>query len=293
MSKNFVFTWFDTSLGLLTDESPSPWTPPETVSFAQYSVERCSTTGRVHLQGFVCYKKRTRITTVKKDLPTGAHLEVMRGPVSASIEYTSKPETHVAGPWRFGTAPRDNGDTKKTKWEALQADVKAGMCERDLYEKYPSFLDRSRGVDKCISLYAPRIPDRPVDVYILWGPASAGKSYRCKQAFPDYFEAHGDLGLRTFLSYRGEKTVIIDAFLSIAWPMTSLESMIKDAVCDIPVMYGSVKTLWTTFIITTNQHPDSMYTGAVNRDALFTRVKHIYHITAREDRGGEHIDFSI
>lgn len=291
--KFWTFTAFSEKFDGIADMMcDAPYEPPQTVAYCQYSAERAPNTGRIHLQGFLAYKKRVRMSTVVADLPRGSHVERMRGTVSDNLCYTSKPESHVAGPWKFGEIPVDTADCKKSKWESLIADVKSGVCERDLYEKYPSFLDRCRGVEKAISLFAPTISERHVDVFLLWGPACTGKSYRCKQAFPDFFEAHGSLDLRTFMSYRGQKTVIVDAFLSAEWPMTSLEGMIKDAVCDIPVMYGAVKSLWTTFIITTNQHPDSMYSGAVNRGSLMLRIKKTFYISAREDKGGEKINFS-
>lgn len=64
-------------------------------------VEMCPTTGRAHLQFFVSFPQRLRLSGVKKLFP-GDHLEPARDPVKAR-EYCMKVETRVSGPWETGT----------------------------------------------------------------------------------------------------------------------------------------------------------------------------------------------
>jgi len=255
--------------------------------------ETCPETKRLHTHGFIQFRNRRKINTVLKLLrlfDAAIHLEPRRGTVNEAVDYVKK-----GGCWKEDgdLNLRDTQHKSKGVFEAALKMVKAGNTDRQILELFPQLMVHGKALAFARANCLEKLPDRPVKLFLLWGPACAGKSYRAKAAFPDYFEVHGANSLRSLMSYKGEKALIFDAFLSTEWPMTALESMIKEAVCDIPVLYGAVKTTWNYVVITTNQHPDSMWPGAVNRDAFFKRLtRPPIYVATRECDGGEPVDFT-
>lgn len=110
--QNWVFTAFQDPSGKpFTDESclaKVPFGPP--IAAAQWSVERCEKTGRLHLQGMLRMATRTVFSTVKfhlQKLCPGAHIKNMKGTWDQNLSYTSKERTHVAGPFRYNVRDPD------------------------------------------------------------------------------------------------------------------------------------------------------------------------------------------
>lgn len=99
-SRNWVFTWNnppeDTWLGGLSVDSSK---------YLYWQEERAPTTRTLHLQGFVCFSTLKSHSQVRALLP-GGRIEVMRGSVAENIEYCSKAESKVAGPWEKGERPK-------------------------------------------------------------------------------------------------------------------------------------------------------------------------------------------
>lgn len=79
--------------------------------FGGAQIERCPTTQRLHIQGFVCFSKRTSLAHLKSTLSRSAHWEVMRGTLDDSIVYCSKEESRYEGtiPKTWGEKPLEQG----------------------------------------------------------------------------------------------------------------------------------------------------------------------------------------
>lgn len=61
--------------------------------------------GTEHLQGLVCFSILKSLSQVRSLLPR-AHLEIMRGSLQQAIDYATKEDTRVAGPWSTGERPK-------------------------------------------------------------------------------------------------------------------------------------------------------------------------------------------
>lgn len=81
------------------------------VTFAIHQLERGGNAGRLHLQGFMIasVKKGYSWWTSKIPFLEGAHMESRRGTTQEAIDYCSKLDTKIAGPWTFGTPPAGPG----------------------------------------------------------------------------------------------------------------------------------------------------------------------------------------
>ena len=93
-----------------------------------YQVERAPDTGKVHLQGFICFETGTRLSELKTLSPR-AHWEGTNGSVEDNEKYCSKAESRIAGPWTFGQRPEQG---KRKDVEIVYDMVKQGATDREL-----------------------------------------------------------------------------------------------------------------------------------------------------------------
>lgn len=94
--RSYVFT-------IHTDDVPESF-PGPSIRGAVWQQERCPTTERLHLQGYVEFDRPCRIRQAKIALGyNDAHLEERKGSREQAIDYATKEDTRVAGPWKQGT----------------------------------------------------------------------------------------------------------------------------------------------------------------------------------------------
>lgn len=279
-STHFCFTWNsevwnkNTGLDPLTGKVVPPYVPTNPkIIWMSYSLE-CGAIGHnYHLQGFMVYKTPVFLESVRREFPK-VHIEVQGGSNLQCQEYVSKPETHIRGPWNFGdiTSVPENPHKKTGAYKDLIAMVKANKTDTEIIEKYPFFLDHGRAIEKARILFGSRDLSRPVKVFLVTGPPGSGKTEASMYAFPNHFLIVGKYTPTTFSFYRGEPTIILDAFKPTEWPMTVVEQMIKPPITYMDTKYSNTKTVWTTVVITTNYTPSTLYMGEPNRDSLFRRL---------------------
>lgn len=118
--------------------------------------------GTPHLQGYVEFKDRKRLTQVKTALnaPT-AHCEVRRGSAAQARRYSTKAETRIAGPYEFGELAAGQG--KRNDFEDFITAVNDGLTRDDALDAHPNILARYRDFADQIfeRARASRLPDRP------------------------------------------------------------------------------------------------------------------------------------
>lgn len=68
----------------------------------QFQLEKCPTSGRLHLQGYIRVPRCTFTSIQERQMVDSCrfdNLAAMRGTVGHSVSYTAKQETRVLGPW--------------------------------------------------------------------------------------------------------------------------------------------------------------------------------------------------
>lgn len=95
--------------------------------------------GTIHFQGYVCFKKQIRITSVK-NMSEGAskyHFEPRNGTHSEARDYCKKQdETYLEGPWVFGDdtgIPEGKGD--RTDLKVIKRKIESGTEVKDLMKE--------------------------------------------------------------------------------------------------------------------------------------------------------------
>lgn len=89
-----------------------------------YQVEKCPTTGKEHIQGYLELKKQVAFNSVKMMFsPAIVHLEQRRAKTNTkAIEYCTKAESRLRGPWHFGEATDASGaKQERINWIEIRA----------------------------------------------------------------------------------------------------------------------------------------------------------------------------
>ena len=78
------------------------------MDYLVYQLEKAPTTGQLHLQGYVAFKKRTTLKTAGSAISTHAHFTSARGTPAQNKAYCTKAD-RLQGPWEFGSLPAGHG----------------------------------------------------------------------------------------------------------------------------------------------------------------------------------------
>lgn len=104
-AKNWCFSVFDYGTTLLPEAQHNE------IAYIVYQEEKCPTTGRNHLQGYLQLVSKKRLNGAKGILQVlfggHPHLEVARGSPQENFEYCTKAETRVSGPYTMGKVADD------------------------------------------------------------------------------------------------------------------------------------------------------------------------------------------
>ena len=82
------------------------------IAYGIGQIERCPTTGRLHFQFYIQAHRTQALSWVRKYIADRAHWEQARGNVQQCIDYCSKDDTRVAGPWTAGMPKRQGADCR-------------------------------------------------------------------------------------------------------------------------------------------------------------------------------------
>lgn len=247
-----------------------------------YQLEKAPTTGQIHIQGFMITLKTQRMTGVAKMLPH-AHLEVMKGSVKQNIEYCSKSDSKVAGPWTFGELPTKQG--KRTDWSTVKEMADAGSKKKDILAEFPHLAPCVKGIEALIEASRPAPPiSRDVQVWYLYGATGTGKTHRAYTAFPKAFKIRGKyFEGKSFDMYDGEEVLILDEWSPYEWSLTLMNTLLDKWETPLQCRYNNKYAYWTKVIICTNFKPEECYAAVLGgqKASFFRRLTHQVEILSQ------------
>lgn len=111
--------------------------------------EVCPNTHRVHLQFYVQFKDKLRLSGIKKISPfwDKAHLEQAKGDTDANITYCTKPDSALPGSVIRHGIPQRNG--LANSWDKGMEALQDGATLETIRTVYPKFYMRSLSQIKC------------------------------------------------------------------------------------------------------------------------------------------------
>lgn len=247
-----------------------------------FQEERCPSSGRTHMQGYVEFDNAVEWEVVKLLFGNECHLEDAYKDQKSNIIYCSKQRTRIGRSFNRGfTVPSGRG--RRNDLEIIHDKLRGGASLQSISdEHFGDFIRYSTGFAKYKFLHAPKRTWK-TKVVVYWGPTGCGKTHKAWAEYPDLYEMpiqHGDK--LWFEGYNGEPTVLWDEFYGqCRWPL--LLKMCDKRALKVPVLYGYVQFIPTTLIFTSNVHPRDWYDFEANfwmkYEALERRIDEIEELT--------------
>ncbi len=287
--RNYVFTLFESEL---TEHSAREHIDSlgrcASVRYVVGQLERCPTSSRLHVQGYLELNNPMRMSAVKK-LFTGdvcPHLETRRGTREQARAYSRKEDSRLHGPWEVGDWG-SGGAGKRTDIAALKETIDGGADDAAVWDgHFGSMLKYHRSVAayrlcKSTSTATTRCNIR---VVVYYGPTGTGKSHAAFSAEPDGTVFNVPRSQGESLWFDGydptrHRTLIIDEFYGwIKWDL--LLRLLDKYPLSLPVKGGMTYANWTKVIITSNKPPDAWYSLEKIHDQapLMRRIDEIVHM---------------
>ena len=211
----------------------------------------------------------------------GAHFEPARGTSSANIEYCTKFDTRVDGPWEYGDRLSLRKQGKRSDLLALRDAVADGLTDRELlvhadlsvvflrHHHLPSLVRRL--------INPPRLLTEPPTVVLAIGGPGTGKSHYAREHYDSaYWKPSGS---KWWDDYSGEDVVVFDDFAGNCLSFTDLKRVLDKNPFKAEVKGSFVELQASTFYLSTNRLPEYWYSsevlGSVGADAIWRRVSRL------------------
>lgn len=275
------------------------------VTYLCYQPEKCPTSGKKHLQGYICLSSKRTLKGVK-DLIFGpsfshVHLEPCKGTSEENRTYCSKEESrdsdasfafvehgdHRAIPARSGQGARND----ISAYAAIIAD--GGSLYDAASENPGMFVRYYRGLGALQSTLFARPRKRTADglfvrpdVHWYYGSTGSGKTRAVFDLIGDadyYSKPPGDLW---FDGYTGQQILLLDDFRASWFTFGYLLRLLDSYPLQVAVKGGYVNFSAKTIYITAPRKPQDVYAGLEARAegsiAQLTRRIHLIKLFGDE-----------
>jgi len=288
MYARWMFTWFPEG----ADYRPQGL--PQGVEYMIFQEEKCPTTGRLHLQGYLRFKERTRFRAAQKLLDPSMHgirLQWARKPELACIRYCSKKKSQIKPPIEFGEKNVKAGvQGHRSDLDAVAGALVAGKSYEETAKEFPSeALKYCKGMKELASVFAQekwQYEDRnTLTVIVLWGETDTGKTHRVRAREGKNLYVVED-GRDPWGGYNYQEAVLFDEFgMGERWQINKMKRYLDHYPVQLDCRYANKWAAWKRVYLISNDPPSSWYmvTPASDKKAFWRRVTHIWQILKRED----------
>lgn len=263
-------------------------------------------TGNFHLQGYVEFKKKIKLTTLKNNFNERIHWEVRKGTAEEAWHYAWKDmdctKFPLKGPneMRYPDTRWKHGDiTKVSKGsrsdlEAVKNMVLSGKKRKEIaMENAGAYMKYHRGIDAWAQAVEINIDDdvsefHKRECYIFYGMAGSGKTLSAKRLMygDSYYTPQKNAqGQYSFETYRGEKWLFLDEYEPKCLDCSTLKSIMDGGRCVLPARGtgNSRPGKHIGVVITSNLDPETWYKETVHWKAISRRCKQVWMCGNPED----------
>lgn len=257
--------------------------------------EKAPSTGKLHLQLYLCFSSNKRLGAVKTFLcDETAHCEVARGGDAENEAYCSKDDT-ATGNFRVKRGSFDSVQGKRTDLDRVKAAIEDGQSICDISSScFSSFVKYHGGITKAYQFKKAREApsQRSVVVIVLWGATGTGKSAWAREYCNEHsFELYSKPpqrfdNVQWFDGYDEQEVLLLDDFESSQVSFRELLVWLDVYKLRVQVKGGMALASWHTVIITSNVDPQDWYSekyNSIQREPLYRRLDHVFE--ARAGRG--------
>lgn len=124
----------------------------QAVRFAQWQLEKCPDTQRLHHQGYIQLKAQKGIKWMKSHIHSTCHFASCAGSEQANDLYTSKCTSKVEGPWTYGEKATQGS---RTDIKAFVDNIKEGGLKRAITEMPEVYMKYHNGAEKLAKFFKP------------------------------------------------------------------------------------------------------------------------------------------
>lgn len=244
--------------------------------------EEVGESGTPHLQGVVCFSKKTYFSTVRT-LFGGAECRfwfaVMRGTPEQAVAYCRKSETRVPGGVRCERGRLPEGQGARSDLALVAQEVQRGTREDAIFSRYPrEYLRYSGGIRRALSLQGKR---RSEKTEVLWyfGPTGTGKSRKAAEDYPmAYWKSGHD---HWWDGYEYEEAVIVDDYRADFSKFHFLLNLFDRYPLRVQVKGSSLWFCSKVIVITCNKSPCDIWANRCGEDIkqLLRRIDKVVFFT--------------
>lgn len=156
--------------------------------------------GTPHIQGYIVFSAQTRLSALKKLLPT-AHWEVSRGSPQQASDYCKKDGNFL----ETGSLPLDSKQATAVYWDSIWTAATTGsILDIDSKARIQHYSTIKR-IQRDFS--TPPVDLQSVTGVWFYGPSGTGKSHRARAEFPGSYLKPAN---KWWDSYQGQSSVLID-----------------------------------------------------------------------------------
>lgn len=275
-SRNWCFTLNNYTvehLAFLKDESKCK------VKYICFAEEICPSTSTPHLQGWVSFSDRVSLRACKKKLGSNHfHVAICKGNFTQNEEYCRKTREEDETPnevvYTRGTLPLDpksKGKNEKLRWEQAWAFAKEGdfdSIDADIRVKQYNILQKIRN-----DTMAERERTTLMDITNEWyfGPSGSGKSRKAREDNPG---AYLKMCNKWWDGYQDEEIILIEDFDVKHSVLCHHMKIWGDRYPFLMEVKGGARKIRPTkIIVTSNYHPNEIWTEASDLEPIIRRFK--------------------
>jgi len=256
-------------------------------------LERGGETGSLHFQGGIVFHNAVRGATLERICGRNNHWDVCQGDHDSNVEYATKEETRVDGPFWY---PSEEEVRKAENRKCVLGDYFSGIQEgktvtaiaQENQENFTVYVRHKRSLDEIqeewfdSELTKPQAPT----VLVFVGGTGKGKT----RLAADISQQLRRKGLRTwynvvhskyFHGYKGQTFVVLDEFDPTLFTQQYVNALLDITTMSIPTFYGMHHWKADFIIICTNIQPENWYPmGNIPFATLDRRITHILDFDA-------------
>lgn len=260
----------------------------EATRYIAGQIEKCPTTNRLHVQAYLHLKNPKAMSPLKKLLGQAVHLEPRRGTIKEAIQYCTKLETRIWGPFTEGEEPHQGISSDLRSVCAAITDGEIKSIQQVMIEAPSTYCRNRNGLRDLIgnSIKARTQSFRNLTVEIWYGEAGTGKTRGAYERHEQLYslEQSANASDVWFDGYEGEKVLLIDDFYG--WIRFSFILKLLDGYrLKLPVKGSYTWAEWDHIIITSNSAPWNWYRWSDNMNwgAFKRRITKVIYFEKDKD----------
>jgi hypothetical protein len=251
-----------------------------------------------HLQGFIAFKTRKRLTQLKKWIPE-AHFEVARGSPEENKAYCSKVESRYGEIIEYGDFNAIPTQGKRTDMEDIKEMVLKGASNKEIALTYPgNFVRYHKGINELRRVILPNVekPTYRLDQFnmadlhgplqlravLIWGESGTGKTEFALSHFESPLLVRHLDELASFDSDTHDGIVFDDMAFLHQPPEARIHLLDYERPSDIHIRYKTVRIPINTKRIFTHNTPEVFWDNenpkSASQRAAMERRLEIVHV---------------